>query len=317
MSERRSGTREAFVAALHDLAPGDERVVLVCADSLKAMRATGFQEQYPERTFDVGICEQAAVAFAAGLATCGLVPYVATYAGFLTMRACEQMRSFVGYPHLPVKFVGANGGMYGGEREGVTHQFYEDLAIARVIPGMTVVAPADAVQVRQAVKAVAAIDGPAYIRVGSKKERVLHAEDAPFELGKIEVMRRLGSDVALLAHGPILHRVLLAADALKTAGIGATVVNVHTLWPVDRDGLAEVLRETGAAVTVEDHNVVGALGSLVAEVAGEEAPVPLARVGLRDTFAESGEEEALWDKYGLKADDIVAAAKRVLGRKRS
>jgi len=310
-----ASSREAFSAALVDLAAEDRRVVLVAADSIKAMRATTFQEQYPERLFDVGIAEQNAVAFAAGLASCGLMPFVATYAGFITMRACEQLRTFVAYPGLNVKFVGANGGIYCGEREGVTHQFFEDLGIVRSIPGVAIVVPADASQVRKATRAIAQLDGPAYLRVGSGREPVVFDDDMPFELGKARVLVEKGSDIAIFANGFILSRVLSAADILESQGVKATVVEVHTLKPLDVGSIVEVLERTGGAVTVEDHNVIGGLGSAVAEVIAEHVPVPLVRVGLQDVFPVSGEAEALLDFFGMGVNDIVEAARKAVRKK--
>lgn len=309
-----NGSREAFTAALLDLAASDRRIVLVLADSLKAMRATPFAERYPDRVFDVGIAEQNAVGVAAGLASCGLIPYVATYAGFITMRACEQLRTFVAYPGLPVRFVGANGGIFAGEREGVTHQFFEDLGIARTIPGLAVVVPADDGQTYGATKALAYIEGPAYLRVGSGTEPRVFAADEPFHLGKARVLREDGRDVAILVTGFVTGRALAAADTLARDGIGATLVEVGTLKPLDGDTLEPILRQTGAAVTVEDHNTIGGLGSAVTELACDRCPVPVERVGLRDVYPESGEADALLDAYGMGVSDIVAAAHRAMAR---
>lgn len=315
MTRSYSGTREAFAAALLDLADKDRRIVLVSSDSLKAMRATAFAERFPDRVFELGIAEQNAVAVAAGLASCGLIPFVGTYAGFITMRACEQLRTFVAYPRLNVRFVGANGGLFAGEREGVTHQFFEDLGIVRSIPGLTVVAPSDAGQVYQATQAIANVEGPAYLRIGSGHEHDLFGDDVPFELGKARVLVEKGEDVALLTNGFIINRVLEAADRLAAEGIGSTVVEVHTLKPLDSATLVEVLARTGAAVTVEDHNVIGGLGSAVAELAAEACPTPIVRVGLQDVYPESGEAEALLDAYGMSVEDIVRAAQQAIDKK--
>jgi len=281
------------------------------------MRATEFADKFPNRLFDVGIAEQNAVALAAGLASTGLIPYVGTYAGFITMRACEQLRTFVAYPGLAVRFVGANGGIYAGEREGVTHQFFEDLGIVRSIPGITVTAPCDAGQVYAATEAIAYIDGPAYLRVGSGREEDVFDQDAPFELGKARLLAQKGTDVAIFCSGFVTNRVLRAADALEAQHVGATVVEIHTLKPLDAGLICDVLKETGAAVTVEDHNVIGGLGSAIAECSAENCPVPLVRVGLQDVFPESGEADALLDAYGMSVDDIVSAALRARSKKRN
>jgi transketolase len=310
------GTREAVVSCLMELAERDERIVLVSADSVKAARATPFVEKYPDRYFEAGIAEQNAVAMAAGLASCGLKPYLITYGGFITMRACEQVRTFVAYTDLDVKFVGLNGGLIGGEREGVTHQSLEDLSIMRSIPGMTVVCPADGNETYAAVKAVSAVRGPAYIRVGSGKERDVFPSGVGFELGKVRILADYGRDAAIFAHGFILDRVLKAAEILASEGIRTRVVETATLKPADADGIAAALADCGAAVAVEDHTVIGALGSLVAEVAAERCPTHLVRLGVQDVFPESGPADALADAYGLSVDDIAAAARRAAAAKR-
>jgi transketolase len=309
------GTREAFAAALMELAAEDPRYLLISPDSMKAMRVTGFTEKYPDRFFELGIAEQNAVGCAAGLASCGLVPFVATYAGFITMRACEQVRTFVAYPHLNVKMIGANGGIFGGEREGVTHQFFEDLGILRSIPGITIVVPADASQAYQATAAIAKWDGPAFMRVGNGREPDILTESDVFELGKARKLAEYGSDVALMANGFVLNRVLKAAETLKQEGIGATVLEVHTLKPLDSVAIASLAGATGAVVTVEDHNIIGGLGSAVAEVIAEQAPAALVRLGLQDVFPESGPADALLDCYRMGVGDIVAAAKAAMARR--
>lgn len=310
------GTREAFTQALIDLAETDDRFLLVSPDSLKAMRATSFAERFPERYIEVGIAEQNAVAVAAGLATCGLVPYVATYAGFITMRACEQLRTFVAYPELNVKFIGINSGIFGGEREGVSHQFFEDLGIVRSIPGITVVAPADEHQVYHAVKEIAKIEGPVYLRAGNGREHVVYSQDAPFVLGKINILQEYGNDVALFANGFILNRAIEAAKTLNSLGIKVTLADVHTIKPIDEEAIAEILQKCGAAVTVEDHNIIGGLADAVAKVSTDNCPVPIERVGLQDVFPGSGAAEDVLNYYGMSVDDIVSAVMRVIKKKK-
>ena len=309
-------TRVATTEALVEMAGRDARIVLVCADSLKVIKAEPFQDAYPDRFIDVGIAEQNAVGLAAGLASCGFIPFVVTYAGFITMRACEQVRTFVAYPGLSVKFVGANGGIGGGEREGVTHQFFEDLGILRTFPGMTVVNPCDASQVKEAVKSIAVVDGPAYVRIGSGRDPVIFETPASFNLGKIRLLKEYGHDVALFGCGSLISRVLVAARLLEEAGISSMVVEVHTLKPLDTQGICAVLARAGAAVTVEDHNIIGGLGSAIAEVVAEKELVPLVRVGLRDVFPESGLPDELFDRFGMGIDDIMAAARSAIERKK-
>jgi transketolase len=315
MSNTILSTRDEFTRAMIDLSDKDEKYVLVLADSLLAGRAVPYHEKYPERVFDVGIAEQNALGVAAGLASCGLVPFALTYAGFLTMRACEQLRTFIAYPGLNVKLAGLNGGVLGGNREGVTHQFIEDIGILRAIPGITIVSPADATQVYKAVLALGECDGPCYLRLGSGKELKIYEDDAPFELGKVNIVEEFGSDVAIFSSGFILDRAIEAAKQLKLEGINATVVDVHTLKPLDDEGIAKVIARTRCAVTVEDHNIIGGLGSAICEVMSEKNPVNIKRIGLKDVFPKSGEANELLDEYGMGISDIVKAAKEVISRK--
>jgi len=312
---RIASTREGFITGLMDIADLDPAVCMVFADSLKAARAMPFTEKYPGRWFDVGICEQNAAAFAAGLASAGLKPFFNTYGGFITMRACEQVRSFIAYPHLNVKLVGLNGGMYGGEREGVTHMIFEEFGILRAMAGMEIVVPADAGQARKATRALAQRPGPAYMRLGSGREPVIYDDAVGFEFGKARVLREYGTDAAVFAIGPILKRAILASEALAQAGIRITLVEVHTLKPLDIDTIAAVLRSTRAAVTLEDHSIYGGLGSAVAEVIAEREPAVLERLGLRDVFAESGDAELLFDHFGMGQAHVMEAVRRVIERK--
>lgn len=308
-------TRIAFIETLTELVEQDTKAVLVCADSVLVVKGKDFIRKHPDRFIDVGIAEQNAVACAAGLATCGLIPFVATYAGFITMRACEQVRTFVAYPGLNVKLVGANGGISAGEREGVTHQFFEDLGIVRTIPGITVVVPADEGQVRHATRAIYKVKGPAYMRIGSGRDPNVDCQDVPFELGRIRILADHGKDITLFTNGFVVNRVLLAAQALNKEGIKATVADVHTLKPLDHDGIVALLKQTGAAVTVEDHNIIGGLGSAIAELSVEACPVPMKRLGLQDIYPRSGKPDCLLDYYKIGVADIVTAAKATLKRR--
>lgn len=308
-------TRVGFMQGLDAIAETDDRIIMVCADSLKAMRAESFFQKYPDRLVDVGIAEQNAAATAAGLAIGGLIPYFATYAGFITMRACEQVRTFIAYPGLNVKLVGINGGIAAGEREGVTHQFFEDIGILRTIPNMTILVPADAGQARQAAIAAASISGPVYIRLGSGRDPVIFDHDTPFVLGKINILHQNGNDIALFGNGIMLLRLMEASALLAQRGIGVTLVEVHTVKPLDTEGVAAVLKNCGAAVVAEDHNIIGGLGSAIMEAAAEHVPVPIARIGLRDVFPSSGTPDALLDYYGMSVNDIVEAALNVIARK--
>ncbi len=305
-------TREAAVRAIMERAQTDERIVLVSPDSMLAARSVPFAQKYPERFVEVGIAEQDAVDVAAGLATTGMIPVVITYAGFLTMRACEMIRTFIAYPGLNVKLVGLNGGMLGGEREGVTHQFYEDLGILRSMPGVNILTPADAHQAYKAAQAMLSIDGPCYLRLASGREPEVFDGETPYEFGKVRTVLSYGRDVAIFASGYIMNRAIAAANALKDRGVHATLVDVSTLKPIDRAGISAHLKATKCAVTVEDHNIYGALGSAVCEIACMDCPCRVERVGLPDIYPRSGHADKLLDMYGLGVPDIVGAALRVM-----
>lgn len=308
-------TRIGFRDALLHLAQQRDEVVFVSTDSLKVVKGEPFLEQFPERVIELGIAEQNGVGVSSGLAAGGLLPYICTYAGFLTMRACEQMRTFVAYPNLKVRFIGANGGLHGGNREGVSHQFIEDIGILRTMPNFTILCPADGNQVYQAMLASVDVDGPVYIRIGSGREEKVLSDDSSFPLGRIRILFDEGCDVALLSHGFVLNRVLEAARRLQEEGIKAKVVEVATIKPLDKEGLAAVLHATGCAVTIEDHTIINGLGSAVAEVIAEMAPAHLVRLGLQDVFGQSGFPDELLDAYGMSVQDIVDAAKQAMAKK--
>ena len=296
MAEIKS-TRVAFVEALTELIEQDERVYMISADSAGIFRAQGLLAKYPERIVETGIAEGSAVMIAAGMASAGLKPFVCAYAGFLTMRACEQMRTFVGYPGLEVKFFGANAGMCSGEREGVTHQFFEDMGIMRAIPGYTVLAPADADDTKRMVRLAYETKGPVYCRVGSGRDPVV---------GEGDLLRDYGADVLIVGCGAPLRDACEAADALLAQGVKATVVNARRIKPLDEALLMPLIEKAGRVITVEDHNIYGGLGSAVCEIAGRK----VARLGLRDVYPESGTADELKHKYGIDAPAIIAAALR-------
>ena len=310
MCTSRIGFRDGLVA----LAEKDERIVFVSTDSIKVVKGEKFMERWPERFIEVGIAEQNGVAVCAGLASSELIPYICTYAGFLTMRACEQMRTFVAYPKLKVRFIGVNGGIYGGNREGVTHQFIEDIGILRTIPGFTIVCPADENQVKKAIIATADVEGPVYIRLGSGKEEKVFSPETPFELGKAQIIHHYGDDVALLCNGFVTNRVIEAAQKLEEEGIHATVVEVATVKPLDETTIGRVLGRCKCAVTVEDHSVIGGLGSAIAEFACATIPTPLERLGLQDCYGESGFPDELLDTYGMSVSSIMESARKAISR---
>ena len=305
-------TREAAMLAIQELARKDDKIVIVSPDSVAAARATKFREEFPARVIEVGIAEQDAVDIAAGLATTGMKPVVVTYAGFLTMRACEMIRTFIAYPGLNVKLIGLNGGMLGGEREGVTHQFYEDVGILRSMPGVSIITPADGQQAYLAAKAMMELEGPCYLRLGSGREPEVFSDGTPFTFGKVREVKSYGNDVAIFACGFIMDRAIAALEELQASGINGTLVDVSTIKPVDSEGVAAVLTRCGCAVTVEDHNIYGGLGDAVSEVACRLAPCRVLRVGLHDKYPRSGKAAELLDAYGLSVKDIAAAAQQAM-----
>lgn len=302
-------TRVAAMEAILEAARKDEKIVIVSPDSVGAARATAFRDEFPERVIEVGIAEQDAVDIAAGLASTGMKPIVVSYAGFLTMRACEMIRTFVAYPGLNVKLIGLNGGMLGGEREGVTHQFYEDVGILRSMPGVKILCPADAQQAKLAAAAMLEINGPVYLRLGSGREPEVFEEGTPFEFGKIREVKSYGNDVAIFASGFIMDRAIEALEELHAEGINATLIDVSTIKPMDSKGVAAVLEKCNCAVAVEDHNYFCGLSSAICEIACHFHPCKVRRLGLRDVYPRSGKAAELLDAYGLSVKDIIDAAK--------
>lgn len=300
-------TREAYGKALVELGAKNKDVVVLDADLSKSTKTADFQKVYPDRFFNMGISEQDMMVTASGLATCGKIPFASTFAIFATGRAYEQVRNSIGYPHLNVKIAATHAGITVGE-DGATHQSIEDISLMRGIPGMVVINPADAEETRQAIFAAAEHYGPVYIRLGRMAVPDIHDQNYKFELGKGEVIRE-GKDVAIIATGIMVAIAIEAADKLKEDGIEATVVNIHTIKPIDKDLIVEVAKKTGKVITAEEHSIIGGLGSAVAEVLSEEYPVKIKRIGIRDEFGQSGSPKELLKHYGLTAEDIVKAAK--------
>ncbi len=311
MTTKYKGTREAFAAAMLDLAEEVKNLVIVCPDSLKAMRAVEFGEKYPERYVECGIAEQCAVDVASGLATAGVIPFVGTYGGFLTMRACEQMRTFVGYTNQNVKFIGVNGGLIGGEREGVTHQFYEELAIVSSFPNYTIFTPSDPQQCYEACKLAVKTPGPVYIRVASGKEPDIFPEGTPFSASGITVLKEYGNDAVLFSNGFVLDRVLAAADLLKEQGINVTVADINILYGKDPSAILETMAKSNQLFTIEDHNINGGVGSYISRLACEHRPAFVTRIALT-TYGESGPAKELADAYGFSPEAIADKVKTTL-----
>lgn len=302
-------TREAYGKALAELGAVNDNVVVLDADLAEATKTIYFKKAFPDRFFDCGIAEQNLISVAAGMAACGKIPFASSFAMFAAGRAFEQVRNAVGYPHLNVKVCATHAGVSVGE-DGATHQCLEDLALMRTIPGMVVMNPSDAVQARAAVFAAAEYNGPVYIRFGRLAAPVIYDQETyKFEIGKAEILSR-GKDVTLISTGMLLENTLKAAEELGKQGVSAGVIDMHTIKPIDKTALVEAAKESGAIVTVEEHNIIGGLGSAVAEALCELCPVPVVRVGVNDTFGKSGKGGELIDIFGMGVSDIVNAAKR-------
>ena len=305
--------REAFGAELVKLGAEIPNLVVLDADISSSLKTGAFAKAYPDRHINFGVAEQDMLLAAAGLATVGLIPLACTYATFATLRGCEQIRSFICYPRLNVKIICSHGGLEVGW-DGPTHQGTEDVTIMRALPNMTVVAPADATAVPALLRQIVALDGPAYFRMGRNPVPVIYEPAQEFTLGRAITVRN-GGDVTIIATGLMVSLALDAADELAAEGIQARVLDMHTIKPLDDAAVQAAASETGAIVTAEDHSIIGGLGGAVAEYLSEHAPVPMARVGIPDTFCRSGDPAELFPMYGMAVPDIVAAAKRVLGRR--
>lgn len=304
--------RDAFGEALKELGGINERVVALEADVGSSTKSILFGREYPDRYFNVGISELNMVNMSAGLALTGMIPYVNTFAVFMASRALDPVQSLIAYDQLNVKLCGTYCGL-SDSYDGASHQAITDIAAMRSIPGMTVASVADAAETRKAVLALADFDGPAYLRLSRAPQPLVYSEDFRFELGK-GVVHREGSDVTIISTGTVLHNVLKAAELLKAEGICATVVDMHTIAPIDRALIEKCARTTGAILTVEEHSVWGGLGSAVTEVTSAGCPVLVDILGM-ETFAESGDLNALTEKYGFSAGSIAKRAKALYERK--
>lgn len=307
---KKVATREAYGQALLELGEKNKNVVVLDADLSKSTKTAGFGKEYPERFFNVGIAEQNLIGTAVGLATTGKIPFASTFAMFATGRAFEIIRNSVAYPKVNVKIAATHAGLTVGE-DGASHQALEDISIMRSIPNMVVINPADAIEAKAAIIKMAEYEGPAYIRLGRSKVPVIYDEsNYKFELGKGKTLKE-GNDVTIIASGITVSMAIEASEILKEQGIDARVIDIHTIKPIDKEIIIKAAKETGAIVTAEEHNIIGGLGSAVAEVIVENSPVPMARVGVNDTFGESGNGEELLKKYQITADAIVEKAKKI------
>jgi len=308
-------TRDGFGKGLIELGEKDPRVVILCADLSESTRMLGFKEKFPERFIEVGVAEQNLAAIASGLANYGKIPFIASYAAFSPGRNNEQIRTTISLTKLSVKIAGSHAGISVGP-DGATHQALEDIALMRVQPNMTVISPADAHQARLATLAAAAHDGPVYLRLAREKTPLMTTTETTFEIGKAQPMWHgdHASEVVIFATGPLLFNALKAAKELEKE-IPTTVINIHTIKPLDRAAVVAAAQEAGAAVTVEEHQIAGGLGSAIAEVLAEECPVPIEFIGVHDQFGQSGEPKELIEHYRMGISHIVEAIRKVHSRK--
>ena len=306
-------TRDAYGEAILELGRANPDIYVVDADIGKSCKTVPFFQELPDQHVNVGIAEQNAAGVAAGLATCGKIPFVTSYAVFGSMRMCEQIRQEACYPKLNVKVACSHGG-FTPANDGASHQGIEDMGIYRTIPNMTVIMPADYYSAKKLVKAVAEYDGPCYIRFTRDPRPFVYDENAEFEIGKA-VQHKDGKDVAIIANGDIMSQALEAAEKLEAKGYGVRFLDMHTIKPLDIDAVKSCLEEVGSVVTVEDHNIINGLGSAVCEVAAEMGKGRVKRMGIQDKFGESAPYERLLEKNGVTVDNIVAAAEELIGAK--
>ncbi|MBP6392121.1 MAG: transketolase family protein [Flavobacteriales bacterium] len=306
-------TRSGFGAGLLEAGQRDEAVVALCADLTGSLKMDAFAKAFPKRFFQMGVAEANMMGVAAGLTIGGRIPFTGTFANFSTGRVYDQIRQSIAYAGKNVKICASHAGLTLGE-DGATHQILEDIGLMRMLPGMTVIVPADYNQTKAATLAIAQHAGPVYLRFGRPKWPVFIPVDMPFEIGKAQVLNT-GNDVSLFACGHLVWRALKAAEELEKRGIHAEVINMHTIKPLDTAAILASVQRTGCAVSCEEHNRHGGLGDAIAQVLSLHRPTPLELVAVNDTFGESGTPDQLLKKYGLDVPDIIAAVERALKRK--
>jgi transketolase len=304
-------TRDAFGNALLRIADADPKVIAIGADTTKSVGMGPMAKKYPDRVFNIGIAEQNMMAIAAGLAATGMQVYAASYAPFVSMRACEQVRTFIAYPNLNVKIVAGMGGL-SGSIDGTTHQGLEDIGIMRTIPNMKILVPADAAATEAITAAIAKDYGPAYLRLGKGPGRKVFDANYQFQMGKANVLINDGNDATVICNGAAVARVLEARQVLADNGCKVKVIEMPCVKPLDTETVIQVAQATGVVITVEDHNIIGGLGSAVAETLIENYPVKMKRIGIEDVFTESALHEELLDKYGLSVGNIVKTVEELV-----
>lgn len=300
----KKATRQSYGEALLDLGKENEKVVVFDADLSTATKTNLFAKVFPNRFFDMGIAEQNMISTAAGMATCGKIPYASTFAVFAAGRAYDQIRNSVCYPKLNVKICATHAGITVGE-DGATHQMIEDISLMRTLPNMTVISTSDDIQTKWAVKEISKINGPVYLRLSRLATPIIYDENQEFEIGKA-VQIGEGTDATIFATGVTVSEALKAQEMLKQDGVNIRVVDIHTIKPIDKDMIVKCAKETKKLISVEDHNVIGGLGSAISEVLTQEYPAKLIKFGINDTFGKSGKATELMKYFGITADNIVS-----------
>ena len=303
-------TRSGFGAGLSELGEKNKDVVALCADLTGSLKMDAFKNAHPDRFFQVGIAEANMIGMAAGMTIGGKIPFTGTFANFSTGRVYDQIRQSVAYSEKNVKICASHAGLTLGE-DGATHQILEDIGMMQMLPNMVVINPADYEQTRQATLAIADYVGPVYLRFGRPKVPVFYNKSDKFEIGKADVLKK-GTDVTIISTGHLVWEALQSAKTLEEEGVNAEVINIHTIKPLDKKAIIESASKTGKVVTAEEHQLIGGLGSSVAQVLSERLPTPMRMVGVNDSFGESGKPAQLMEKYGLTANEIVTKAKELL-----
>ena len=307
MREEKKATRQSYGEALAELGKENKDVVVLDADLSNATKTNIFAKEFPERFFDMGISEQDMMATAAGFATCGKIPYASSFAVFAAGRAYDQVRNSICYPNLNVKICATHAGITVGE-DGASHQMLEDISLMRTLPNMTVICPSDDVQTKWAVKEISKIKGPVYMRLSRMATPIIYNDDEKFEIGKA-VQIGEGTDASIIATGDVVAEAVRAKEILEKEGIKVRVIDMHTIKPIDKNMIIKCAKETNKIITIEDHNIIGGLGSSVCEVLAEEEPCKVIRMGIKDTFGKSGKAEELLKYFKITAEDIISNIK--------
>ncbi len=307
--------RDGFGEGLLLAGEKNNNVVVLTADLKNSTRTTSFSQKFPERFFECGVAEQVMATVASGMANSGKIPFICSFAVFSPGRNWEQIRTTIAINNFPVKIGGLFGGVSVGA-DGVTHQALEDVALMRVLPNMTILAPADSIEARKAVLKAVEVEGPVYLRIPRVESPIFTTNETPFEIGKANIFwEGRNPQAAIMAYGPIVYEALLVAKQLEESGIETQVINMYSLKPADEEMIISIARKIGAIVTVEDHQIAGGLGSIVSEVTARNQPVPIEFIGVKDQFGQSGKPDELLTKFGLKSQNIIEAVRKVITRK--